>query len=291
MKKNIPIILIATAIIIVVYLRNHSIKEEIVQDDTNLSYWNSLQTASVSIDTLYSINTPLHQSGLLFTGVTKENQFLLAQVPLYAHRDVSNFEKTMQAGVQHGNYTVITTPMGKYFVTAKHLLEGNMSRINDYGWFPDSAHDVMLKPVEQKLQDESHVSYLMDMSKSLDQQEVQLEGYRVYSDKPYALYFKIRGIAAKADAQTLKQSRPSDGSNVDHKTFSLEHDLYVLRVPIALQNDVMGLSGSGIYLVDSNGRVTDTLVGVQSSRLMRAFQNSETGAIQVTHIAIAFEKM
>ena len=53
----------------------------------------------------------------------------------------------------------------------------------------------------------------------------------------------------------------------------------------------MGLSGSGVYLVGANGKVTDTLAGIQSSRLGCALQDSETGEIKVTHVGVSFEKM
>lgn len=289
MTKNLKYVAFIIFIaVIFFYLRKPS---NDIENDTTVKFWQSQPTASVSIDTMFYIDTPRHQGGLLFTAVTKENLFALVEAPMLQKRKIEDFNKFMSAGFQHGNYSIVNIKNTNYCITAKHVMEENMSRVRDYGWLPDPAHDVMLKPTGDDNPNNGRIANLMDASTSLNERGVEISGYRAYPNKNYILYFKIRGKASKVIESMVKNSRPLEEKGIHANTFSEGHDLFMLKIPTVFQSDVMGLSGSGVYLVGINGKVTDTLVGVQSSRMAMATQNTETGEINVMHLGIAFEKM
>jgi len=182
---------------------------------------------------------------------------------------VDTLSMFMKAGLEHGNYTVCNDG-GKFVaVTAKHMLEENLSKASLYGWKIDSVSDVMF--ADSGIAHIQHPSVMLHSSKSLDGARVVVDGYRVYASRPYALHIKIGGTLRKInDYEALSATSKSfaghsNANELKERGYLSSDNIYVIKIPAYMNDEVMGLSGSGVYLVGVNGKVTDTQVWFEPS--------------------------
>ena len=297
MRRNILIVVVA-AVLLAIFFKtrnssdddNGNYKDERVQ--RLISFFDSLPTASIETDTLNeNIICREHQSGLIFCGIVGGNKYLLSAHSLYPNKSsVDTLSMYMKAGLEHGNYAVCIDNGKIVAVTAKHMLEENLSKATLYGWKIDSASDVMF--ADSVTAYTKHPSVLLRSSRNLDGAHVVVDGYRVYASRPYALHIKIGGVLRKVnDYEALNAtSRPfaghSSAKELKKQGYLSFDNIYVLKIPPYMNDEVMGLSGSGVYLVGVNGKVTDTLIGVQSDRVQLAEQDGESVRIRTSAVMI-----
>ncbi|HTH93084.1 MAG TPA: hypothetical protein VL576_01200 [Candidatus Paceibacterota bacterium] len=277
----------------VVYFRNNSSHSGPVVftpgAEAVFSKWSSIPEATVSVDTLYAIKNLPHGGGLLFS-IVADNQLQTLQSPLLSGGDIHRYSDWTAHGFTHDNYVLVHRGNEVHAVTVKHSFAKSLNSLSQAGWISDPDRDVVYQ--SEVSTNTANAAYLLDPSSSIENKKVEVTGYRVYGDKPYILRFHIKSVLTKMPPSFMDPNQTTSsvpGHEMNTKISKLK-DLYLIRIPLLYKDEVMGLSGSGAYSIGKNGMTTDTLIGLQSQRLMVGYPD-EDGNPVIKNAGIVIERV
>jgi hypothetical protein len=225
-------------------------------------FWHDQSIAEVKIDTLKEFDDFNTSGGILLCNT--EREVLVPAIP------ESSFEKATSLVGNFGNFFFIKENGITKAVTAQHVVERSLLP-NHGGWQFDPDRDLAIKDTFFQNQLRRYI-LPMTVSMNLDGMKVQIIGYRKYSvnGNISMLRFKITGYLQKL---------PFLYANICLRVDSTANALswYTIRIPFNLYSEIPGLSGSPVYLVDKNGKRTNTVVAVLIRRYIypAPFQKKE----------------